>query len=199
MRFKSLKKNKEKEEQEEEIIEVDKTQAGKIADIQQTIDDKTKNLEETAQQLQELSDSVIEIDDDEKPKPHGPISELSVDPEDKMMDIDLELDNLGTIENEADGGIQLVELGNEPTIQEETAEVVNAENKQAEETKDAEAEPEEQKAEEDDSFSNLFSDEEEEGNPLDTLINSLPDVTAQELVDDLQEIKDIILDGKSND
>ena len=39
----------------------------------------------------------------------------------------------------------------------------------------------------DDSISDLFSHEEEEVNPLVNLINSLPDVTAQELIDDLKE------------
>lgn len=199
MRFKPLKKTKAKEEPEEEIIEVDKRQAGQIAEIQQNIDGKTKNLEKTTQQLQELSDKIIDIDESEKPKPHGPISELTVELEDKMMDIDLELDNPGTNPDEEDDGIQLVELGNEPTIQAGTAEAGKLDSEQTEETKDEKAEPEDEKSDEDDSFSNLFSDEEDEGNPLDTLINSLPDVTAQELVDDLQEIKDIILDGKSND
>jgi hypothetical protein len=48
----------------------------------------------------------------------------------------------------------------------------------------------------DDSLSNLFNQDEEEENPLAALINSLPDVSAQELLDDLQEIKDIIRDGQ---
>jgi len=43
-----------------------------------------------------------------------------------------------------------------------------------------------------DSINNLFSDDEEEENPLANLIKSLPDVTAEELIDDLNEIKGII-------
>ena len=43
-----------------------------------------------------------------------------------------------------------------------------------------------------DSLGNLFSNNDEEVNPLANLINALPDVTAQELIDDLKEIKRII-------
>lgn len=42
---------------------------------------------------------------------------------------------------------------------------------------------------EDDSFSNLFSQEEEEENPLAGLISSLPDATATELLNDVHEIQ----------
>jgi hypothetical protein len=40
----------------------------------------------------------------------------------------------------------------------------------------------------------LFDSHEEEENPLAKLINSLPDITVDELMDDLKEIKDIIRD-----
>jgi hypothetical protein len=43
-----------------------------------------------------------------------------------------------------------------------------------------------------DSLDSLFSQDEEEVNPLANLINSLPDVSAQEIIDDLNEIKRII-------
>ena len=46
-----------------------------------------------------------------------------------------------------------------------------------------------------DSLNNLFSQDEEEENLLANLINSLPEVTAQELLDDLQEINEIIREG----
>ena len=45
----------------------------------------------------------------------------------------------------------------------------------------------EEEEEKGDSLSNLFDQEEEEANPLATLITSLPDVTASELVNEAQE------------
>jgi hypothetical protein len=45
-----------------------------------------------------------------------------------------------------------------------------------------------------DSLKALFTSEEKDENPLVSLINSLPDITIDELVDDLKEIKDIIRD-----
>ena len=50
----------------------------------------------------------------------------------------------------------------------------------------------------DNSLANLFSQEEEEENPLASLINALPNVAASELMDDLQEIRDIIEQERHN-
>ena len=47
-------------------------------------------------------------------------------------------------------------------------------------------------------LNSLFSMNEEEENPLAALINSLPDVTARELMDDLDEIHRIIKEWKPN-
>jgi hypothetical protein len=44
------------------------------------------------------------------------------------------------------------------------------------------------------SIGNIFTDLEEEANPLANLIKALPDVAATELIDDLKEINDIIKD-----
>jgi hypothetical protein len=44
------------------------------------------------------------------------------------------------------------------------------------------------------SISNIFTDAEDEDNPLINLIRSLPEVAATELIDDLKEINDIIKD-----
>ena len=59
-------------------------------------------------------------------------------------------------------------------------------------------EKKEAKPDDADSLNNLFSSEEEEENPLAGLINSLPDVTARELMDDLAEIQRIIKEWKPN-
>jgi len=48
------------------------------------------------------------------------------------------------------------------------------------------------KAQASDSLKDLFGNAEEEANPLANLINSLPEVTAEELMEDLNEIKGII-------
>jgi hypothetical protein len=47
-------------------------------------------------------------------------------------------------------------------------------------------------------LNSLFSTDEEEENPLAALINNLPDVTARELLDDLDEIHRIIKEWKPN-
>jgi hypothetical protein len=44
------------------------------------------------------------------------------------------------------------------------------------------------------SISNIFTDADDEDNPLINLIRSLPEVAATELIDDLKEINDIIKD-----
>jgi hypothetical protein len=62
----------------------------------------------------------------------------------------------------------------------------------------AEAEKEPAKEEESDSLNSLFSQEDDEENPLAALINSLPDVTVEELLADLQEIKEVIQEWRQN-
>ena len=189
MRFKALKIGKNKEEPEEGIIETSETTVDQIAEMEEEINNKTKDLEETTSKLQELSETVNETDDEEKPKPHGPLSELSIEPEDKMMDIDLDINADASPPEETGDDINLVEVGPETAAP-------------AEPKAETDTEPEvstEDKPEislggdgDDDSFNNLFSTDEEEVNPLVNLISSLPDVTAQELADDLKEIKEII-------
>jgi hypothetical protein len=187
MRFKGIRLGKSKEESEEEIIEVDKATASQITEINEHISNRTKNLEETTQRLQELSEMLNDDDDEEeRPRPHGPLKELSVEPEDKMMDIDMDTKSDDDLFEASADEVQLVEVGEVTAEQAQPAKDANPEEKPAE----AAAESEE------DSFSNLFGMEEEESNPLSTLINSLPDVSAQELMDDIQEIKNIIKDNR---
>ena len=188
MRFKPLKLGKSKQDPEEEIIEVDSIATGQLSEMNENISSRTKNLEETTQQLQDLSETLNDSDEEiETIKPHGPLVELSVEPEDKMMDIDLDTTSDELLEATTDE-IKVVEIGDNTAA---PVESTGSEKAQPE----AEAEPAAEGGE-DDAFSNLFGTEEEEENPLASLINSLPDVSAQELVDDLQEIKDIILDNK---
>jgi len=61
-----------------------------------------------------------------------------------------------------------------------------------EEEKEEKDEEEEKDEDLNDSLSNLFDQEEEEVNPLLGLVASLPDVTAQALLDELLEVKEIM-------
>jgi hypothetical protein len=134
------------------------------------------------------------------PRPHGPLGELSVDADDTMGD--------ATFDDE-DVDISSITDGDEPTVK------VQELNKPAEEaTPEAEAEkppetkaenppeakaekpPEAKTADEGDSFSSLFTQDDEEENPLANLIASMPDISAGELLDDLKEIKGIMKEGR---
>jgi len=119
--------------------------------------------------------------DDPPPRPHGPLGELSVEPDavagGAVLDDDVDIS--GIVED-GDAGVNLKEVGSaEPAP-------VPPEPK-APEVKPADA---------GDSFSSLFSQEEEEENPLANLIASLPDISAGELLDDLNEIQGIMREGR---
>lgn len=177
MRFKSFKNFKIgilKERPDRDTAEADDTLATQTDALEEQISNRTRDLKEAEQQLRELSSVAkdSEEDEDTPPQPHGPLSELSVEPEDQLMDEEIDE---GTLLGEADDEVKVVEVG---------AGVAAPAEVEKEPTKEKEAEG--------DSFSNLFSQDEEEENPLANLINSLPDVTAQEILDDLQEIKEII-------
>jgi len=180
MRFKSFKIGKSKEEPDRDTAEVSDTLTTTIAGLEEQVDNKTEELEATEQELKELSDTAkdSEADKDAPPQPHGPLSELSVEPGDEPID---EETDIGTLLGEADEQVKVVEA-------------------EAEAGAAAPAEAEKQPAteEESDSLDSLFNQEEDEVNPLANLINSLPDVTAQELLDDLQEIKEIIREWQQN-
>lgn len=180
MRFKSFKIGKSKEQPDKDTAEAGDTLTAQIADMEEQVNNKTKELEATEQELKELSDTakVSEEDEDTPPQPHGPLDELTVTPEDELLDVD----DIGALLGEADEGLKVVEVA--------AGAAAPAEAKKEPANEEAEKEPSNEK--EDDSINSLFSQEEEEVNPLANLINSLPDVTAQELLDDLGEIKEII-------
>jgi hypothetical protein len=179
MRFKNFQIGKAKEKRRD--TEEYDTIATQIASLQEQVNNKTKELEVTRQQLKELSNTVPDIDVDKEPppQPHGPLGELTIEAEDKQENE--ETDAVTSLE-EVDGEVPVVEVIKTPA-----AAATEAGKKEA----PAEEKAPEKQAE-DDSLANLFSQEDEEANPLAALINSLPDVTPQELLDDLQEIKEII-------
>lgn len=192
MRFKTLKIGKPGEEPVEDDADLNETTASQIAEMGEEITSKTKDLEETAMELDLLSDVVSGAEEnDDAPHPHGPLSELSLDANDEIADSGaiLEIDDVQLDDDGED--IKLVELNTDaaPAAPAEPAAVQQAES-------DSQGEPDDSDDDDgdDDSLNNLFGDIEEEENPLASLISSLPDVSVQELLDDIQEINEIIRD-----
>lgn len=178
MIFKGFKIGKSKEKPDRDTAGAGDTPATQEDGLEESINNRTKDLEEAEQQLKELANTAEDSEEAEgaPPQPRGPLSELSVEPGDEVMD---EGADAGTLLEETDEELNVVEVGTGAAAP-------------------AEAEKEPKKEGEDDSINNLFSQEDDEENPLVSLINSLPDVTAQELLDDLQEIKEIIREWKQS-
>jgi len=206
MHFK-LGKPKEKSEREKIDIALKDITSERIEKMEKRIYGRTKDLEEKTQQIQGLTDRSGDV----PLGPHGPIGELTLDT--------VEPTNLAELRamsesDDEEGGVKvkLVEVSAvsaPPPIK--AAQVKLAEAKAAlqkppaigsetkkESPKDAkpevkaETKPEVKPEENGDSLGKLFNQNEEEANPLANLINSLPDVTTQELIDDIKEIKHII-------
>jgi ribosomal protein L12E/L44/L45/RPP1/RPP2 len=163
-----------------------------IAEIEDELEGKTGDVEKAGKKLPEFSKQagIIPEPDDIPIRPHGPAAELTIEPEDLQDDAGITLDELDSDDS--------LKLGEEVKISEVSAEKAAAAPQGAPTAAAAateEVKPEEQQEtepDENDSLNSLFSDEEEEENPLDALINSLPDVSVQELMDDLEEIQRII-------
>ena len=137
--LKSLKIGKSKEKPDGDIAEADDTPATEVAELEEELNNRTKDLEATEQQLKELSNTVngSEKDEETSPQPHGPLSELTVEPGDDLLDLDEETD-ASTLLGEADEEVKIVEVG-------------------AGAAAPTEAEKEPAKQEETDSLNNLFS------------------------------------------
>jgi hypothetical protein len=123
-------------------------------------------IEEIDRKIEELPEAV-----DEATGPHGPLGELSIEPEDETDD---DVPEIIPPEPEAESqeDIKIVDI----THGKETAPA-------ATEAGDMDLGS---------SLNSLFSNEEEEVNPLANLISSLPDYTTKEIIEDLNEIKTII-------
>jgi hypothetical protein len=137
--------------------------------IMKKINGHTRDHEEMTDKIQELAGVSAE---EEGAGPHAPLGELSVEPGDEG---EAEVAEIFVPESEDKGqeDVKVVEMG----MNEKPA----AESKPAAGPGDA-GNP----------LSGLFTDEEEEENPLANLIKSLPDYTTHEIVEDLNEIKRII-------
>jgi len=176
MRIMNFKIGKSKKKTEKDAAEAEGTTVEQIVETEEKINGRTKDPEETAQQSQELSDEgdTPEKDGDASAGPHKPLDELTIEPVDKLAEVDdIEVE---TVASEEDGEeIKVVEVSAgsaaPPPEGEKEVKVDDVGG---------------------DSINSLFSDDEDEENPLANLIKSLPDVTAEELIDDLNEIKGII-------
>ena len=172
MLFKGLKIGKQKEKPDEATAEAGDTPVNQAVATEEPVSDKPEVPEATEPQPEEAASTAGDSKEDEEapPQPHGPLVELELGPEDIVTDKEPDFD---TPPEEAEEEVTTVEVGTGIAAP-------------------AEAEKETPKAEESDSLGSLFSQDEEEVNPLANLIDSLPDVTVQELLDDIQEIKGIV-------
>lgn len=161
--------------------------AGKDGGLEEQIGVLTKTVKEATQKLKggAAKGDPLSIDDDIPVRPHGPLLELTVDGPEGEADV--------IRESELEPPVPL------PPVK--LAEVVvNPALKPKDGPKAATPAPVaplaevklEEKPDDFDSLNRLFNSDEEEENPLAALINSLPEVTAREIIDDLEEIKAII-------
>src|SRR4030043_316250 len=177
MLFKGLKFGKKKNNEKADPS-TDDAATTQIAELEEQLKERTDDLMQTEERLKKLSgkvDNIVEVDAIPL-KPHGPIGELSIVPEDSLegVDTDDEEEDISDKSEEEPEDIIVVET--------KAKSIPPASKKKPDKQLDA------------DSLKALFTSEEEEENPLVSLINSLPDVTVDELMDDLKEIKDIIRD-----
>ena len=178
MLFKGLKFGKKKDkEKEQEKPPADDATSTQITELEEQLKERTDDLTQTEMKLKKLSGKISDLEDVEvsELQPHGPIGELSIEPEDSLSGVDTdEEEDTDTSLKEEPEDIELAEAESEsksPTSTKKPDKKLDAESLKA-----------------------LFTSEEEEENPLAGLIMSLPDVSVDELMDDLKEIKDIIRD-----
>jgi hypothetical protein len=165
--------------------------ASRIADMETKINGKTKDLKKATEKLNGLrTDAGIAIPVDVIPvRPHGPVAELTLEPEDLSDNSGIALDEVISDEPVTLGGdIKIAEVSAEKIAAVKAVPVAAA----ALPVEGKKEGKKDEKQDEADSLNNLFSQDEEEENPLASLINSLPDVTVRELMDDLGEIHRII-------
>jgi hypothetical protein len=205
MKFGGFKLGKSNEPKEKETVALDGRPAIQIAELEEQLSSKTNNLKQAEAKIKNLSGkskSVKDVDDI-LVKPHGPIGELTLEPEvdltDAAMIADEPIDGPLEIKTET---IKLVELKAEPVPLPPAAKKAKTEPIPPPAAKEMKAAPvplpavvKEAKVDlSNDSLNNLFSHDEEEENLLASLVRSLPDVAASELLDDIKEIKGIIED-----
>jgi hypothetical protein len=199
MQFKGFRIGKSKEPSEKTQVKNATTAPTTV--IEEPPSGSTSNLKQPAKQLNKLSDKPVNSAEnaDISAKPHGPIGDLEVVAEDDMKD-----ENDVLLPEESGEEVKLVEVSADVVTSLKAKEVASPKTEAATSPKaqaaippkgEAASPPTEDKTKlEDagDSLNKLFSAEEEEENPLANLIRSMPDVTTEELLEDLNEIKEII-------
>ncbi len=177
MLFKGLNFGKKKDKEKGKPT-ADETAATHITELEEQLKDRTDGLVQTEKKLKRLSDKINGFNEVDIPpeRPHGPIGELSIEPVDSLAGVDTD--------EQEDATVRLEEEPEEVNLTEVEPEAQPSPTteKKAKTNLDAE------------SLKALFTSKVEEENPLASLINSLPDITIDELMDDLKEIKDIIRD-----
>jgi hypothetical protein len=166
--------------------------AVQIAELEDELNSRANDLKQTEAKLKKLSGKGKNgKDGDDVPvTPHGPIDELTIEPEVDLQGLVAPTEEEADIAPEGNAaGIKLVEV----KIQPDTPLA-------AEKVTKVEPVPPPAPAAEDkgdlsrDSLNALFTSDDEEENPLAGLMRSLPDVAASELLDDIKEIRDIMED-----
>jgi hypothetical protein len=173
----------------DEVV-IESTTAEQIAEMKKRLASRTQDLEQAKTRLDGLSpDDDEEEEKDDAIGPHPPLQELTLDD----IDDDEEDDDVKFDTPAGEGSpVQLVDMTKEEAEPEE--ESLNLEDvDEKEKTGEKEEGEEEVSLEgEGNDLKNLFGEEEEDEHALANLINFLPDVSVQELQDDIEEIKGII-------
>jgi hypothetical protein len=207
MQFKGFRIGKPKEKNEK--IETKNTITTQTAVLDEPLSGSTNNLKQTSKQLKKSSGKISKSEEnaDISARPHRPIGELEIGAEDDSKD-----ENDDTLQEESVEVVKLVEVSADvaTSLKAKAATAPKAEAAASPKAQaaippkaepaippkaEAASQPKEDKTKlEDagDSLNKLFSSDEEEENPLANLIRSMPDVTTEELLEDLNEIKEII-------
>jgi hypothetical protein len=155
---------------------------------------KEKEIPQESAAAEATEEAVPEIPLDAEPiRPHPPLQELSLDTpvgEENGDSIATEEASLST--EEAGEVIKMMEIQADPAATASTPPPVNSSPPPV--VKNETGTKEAGNLDLSSSISNIFTNMEDEENPLANLIKVLPDVAATELLDDLKEINDIIKD-----
>ena len=152
-------------------IEPGDSLADQAANLKETLNERTRDLEKTEEQLVKLSNSAESSDGDKEApiQPNKPIAELLVGEEEEASTEKEEL----SIEKQEPPAVKQ----EPPAGDNDLSSLLGGGGEEGEEGGP---------------LSNLFDQEDDEVNPLAGLITSLPSVTAMELINEAQETKEMI-------
>ena len=174
-----LKMHRTKEKTEQDAGEENGALVKEVGNLEELVSKRALGLEETKEQLEQLSGSLDGAEEGD----------------DKAVEADALLSSLGqpagelAVEAKEEAAGELVVEAKEEAAS--GGEAGGEEGIEALLTSEKEKETQESNGD-GDSLNNLFSDEDEEENPLASLIKSLPDVTANELLNEAREVSVIV-------